>query len=262
VGSAIAAGPNSINWQNWDKSNPNRYRTDITYCSPAQINGQVSGALYTTDQDALRNAKQGNAGGPLVNANIYDDANQVYLNGGPDKCDGSNQKTMQLPEGYYFFMITDPPGKVRLSLDVVEKRIVYVDANGYFTPTRSGPTPNKAHTGPQVDSWDTEVAAGYNDYEQTGALSLNGFLPTPENHFFYFGASGTGTQGCTNKITVQMMPFAPTPNPGGEYKAWLTPTCWFYPGWRDLPPMSPLDRMTSTPHMGSFINTPRPTTSK
>ncbi len=104
--SALAAGPGSIAWNNWDPANQNRWKTDIRYCSPAQINGQVAGAIYTSDQDALRDPGMGNAGGPAVNLNIYDDANQVYLNGGPDKCDGTARKSMHLPEGYYFFMVS------------------------------------------------------------------------------------------------------------------------------------------------------------
>ncbi len=102
---ALAAGPGSIDWKNWDPQNQNRWKTDINYCSPAQINGQIAGAIYTSDQDALRDPGMGNAGGPAVNLNIYDDANQVYLNGGPDKCDGTARKSMHLPEGYYFFMV-------------------------------------------------------------------------------------------------------------------------------------------------------------
>ncbi len=104
--------------------------------------------------------------------------------------------------------------------------MVYVDANGYFTPTRSGPAPNKPHTGPQLDSWAEEVAAAYNDYEQNGALKKPGYIASPDNHYFDLGPNGTGIQNCVDKITVQLMPFAPTPNPGGEYKAWLTPT-WY-----------------------------------
>lgn len=69
VGSTTAAGPNSINWVNWDKTNPNRYRTDITYCSPAQIAGTVAGALYTTDQDALRNPSMIQSAFPRISAN-------------------------------------------------------------------------------------------------------------------------------------------------------------------------------------------------
>src|SRR5262245_52003742 len=55
---------------------------------------QLSGAIFTTEFD-----------GTPVNANIYDEKCDVYLNGGPAK-DGS----AGLPEGDYYFMVTAPAG--------------------------------------------------------------------------------------------------------------------------------------------------------
>src|SRR5438128_2724809 len=37
------------------------------------------------------------------------------------------------------------------------------------------------------------------------------------------GTHLTGTGQCPLAITVQLLPFDPTPNPGGEYKVWMTP---------------------------------------
>lgn len=61
----------------------------------------ISGAIFTTTSD-----------GQIVNGNNYDSKLDVYLNGGPKNCISPG-----LPEGEYYFMVTNPPGSVKLSLD-------------------------------------------------------------------------------------------------------------------------------------------------
>lgn len=39
----------------------------------------------------------------------------------------------------------------------------------------------------------------------------------------YSGSHATGTDSSDGSLTVQLWPFDATPNPGGEYKVWLTP---------------------------------------
>ena len=39
----------------------------------------------------------------------------------------------------------------------------------------------------------------------------------------YAGSHSTGEGRCHGGLTVQLWPFGPTPNPGGEYKVWVTP---------------------------------------
>jgi len=63
--------------------------------------GGISGAIYTTTQD-----------GTAVNQNIYGAAQDVYLSGGPQ-----NTKAAGLPDGTYYFQVTDPSGKTLLSSD-------------------------------------------------------------------------------------------------------------------------------------------------
>ena len=62
----------------------------------------ISGAIFTTNED-----------GSFVNGNVYDDGEDVYLNGGPR----ANQNCIAagLPNGKYYFQVTDPSGKERLS---------------------------------------------------------------------------------------------------------------------------------------------------
>jgi len=77
---------------------------------------QLSGAIFTTTEDGTR-----------VNENHYQTTCDVYLNGGPEK-----EGAAGLPAGSYYFQVTDPPGKVLLSTDAVEMRIVNVDESGRF----------------------------------------------------------------------------------------------------------------------------------
>lgn len=63
-------------------------------------------AIYTTDK-----------AGTIVNQNIYGQNTDVYLSGGPQ-----NQRASGLPDGTYYFQITDPSGKNLLSTDAASCR--------------------------------------------------------------------------------------------------------------------------------------------
>jgi hypothetical protein len=119
----------------------------------------LDGAIWTSLAD-----------GSTVNANIYAAKDLVFLNGGPQNCGNSNG----LPDGDYYFQVTDPSGTTLLSSDAIELRQVQV-ANG--------------------------VIAGV-----SGA----------GNHV-------EGTTGCNGGTPVQLMPYADTPNSGGEYSVDLAP---------------------------------------
>jgi hypothetical protein len=66
----------------------------------------IQGAIYTTD-----------ATGTKVNGNNYASKLDVYLNGGPQNCTSQG-----LASGDYYYMVTNPPGSVLLSLDPVSDR--------------------------------------------------------------------------------------------------------------------------------------------
>jgi len=72
--------------------------TPLTAFSAA---GASSGAVYTTTSD-----------GTAVNANIYGSTDDAYLSGGPQNLNASG-----LPDGKYYFQVTDPSGKTLLSSD-------------------------------------------------------------------------------------------------------------------------------------------------
>jgi hypothetical protein len=79
-----------------------------------------SGAVFTTFWDGSR-----------VNANNFDYATDVYLDGGP----GANAPAdaAALPAGDYVFQVTDPSGKTLLSTDAPECRTFHVDEEGLIS---------------------------------------------------------------------------------------------------------------------------------
>ena len=135
----------------------------------AAQSGPVTGAIFTTDQNST-----------FVNGNVYDTATDVYLNGGPRP--NAPCTAAGLPNGDYYFQVTDPSGKVLLSYEFVD------GANHPF-----------------VDISQRKVNV-------TGGLMKS-----------YSGTRYTGIGKCSGAITVELFPYLRTPNPGGEYKVWMTP---------------------------------------
>ena len=68
-----------------------------------------SGAIYTSMGD-----------GTTVNSNLYDDKEDVYLNGGP--LPNASCTSGGLTSGEYYFQLTDPSGQTLLSTDGIEAR--------------------------------------------------------------------------------------------------------------------------------------------
>jgi hypothetical protein len=128
--------------------------------------------------------------GSRVDANLYPSMEDVYLDGGP----GPNAPITAagLPEGDYFFQVTDPGGKELLSTDHVSCRRVHVNDAGVI---------DRIYTG--------------TNYEWV----RGSWLPSTCQH----RAGVDLDHGADGAITVQLMPYESTPNPGGMYKAWITP---------------------------------------
>lgn len=144
----------------------------LMLCMPAgaAIAAPVTGAIFTTDENSN-----------FVNANIYETAMDVYLNGGPRP--NAPCTAAGLPNGDYYFQVTDPSGKSLLSYD-------FVDGANH----------------PIVDINERKVNV------------TNGLMT------FYKGTTRhTGIGKCSGAITVELFPYLRTPNPGGEYKVWMTP---------------------------------------
>ncbi|MHC4939770.1 MAG: SdrD B-like domain-containing protein [Planctomycetota bacterium] len=140
----------------------------------------LSGAIFTTTVD-----------GDVVNENVrYQKKEDVYLDGGP----GPNAPSTAagLPEGDYYFQVTDPSGKDLLSTDHISCRRIHVNANGVIDKVYAGTNYEK-----QKGQW-TAVSCQHKEGVDQDHAEL--------------GA-----------ITVQLFPYDDTPNPGGVYKVWVTP---------------------------------------
>jgi len=74
----------------------------VLACTPSLY--ALSGAIFTTVSD-----------GTVVNANQYDSKCAVYLDGGPGP--HAPATAAGLPDGEYYFQVTDPNGKTLLSTD-------------------------------------------------------------------------------------------------------------------------------------------------
>jgi hypothetical protein len=73
------------------------------------------------------------ANGTTVNANVYQHKNDVFLNGGPQNCGTGSG----LPDGDYYFQVTDPSGLTLLSSDATSARQVRV-TNGVIAGNGNG----------------------------------------------------------------------------------------------------------------------------
>jgi cysteine-rich repeat protein len=127
----------------------------------------LTGGIFTTTADGTR-----------VNANIFASKEDVYLDGGPG--DRAGPGSAALPEGDYYFQVTDPSGRTLLSSDDLSCRRFHISADGV------------------IDA----VYVGSGDCEHVTGLDHD--------------------QAALGAITIQLMPFDDTPNPGGEYKVWVT----------------------------------------
>lgn len=134
--------------------------------------------------------------GTRVNQNIYDDKRDVYIDGGPGP--NAPQTAAGLDDGNYYFQVTGTDGKALFSSDPVKCREFRV------------------HDGIIVEylgknrTW--AVPGGYR------FCSLDG----KQN-----GRHDTGTDQDHNAVTIQLMPYNNTSNPGGVYKVWVTATADF-----------------------------------
>ena len=71
----------------------------LSLASSSAMAAQVTGAIFTTLKD-----------GSAVNYNIYDIKEDVYLNGGPVS-PKATCTAAGLPDGEYYFQVTDPSGR-------------------------------------------------------------------------------------------------------------------------------------------------------
>ena len=113
----------------------------------------ISGAIFTTTHD-----------GAIVNGNNYASKLDVYLNGGPQNCNAPG-----LPDGNYYYMVTNPSGSVLLSLDSVFDRMFNVTSasSGKIAGNLGNQTTHPQGTSPCVDSITIRLAKSASDYADT-----------------------------------------------------------------------------------------------
>ncbi|UCG84980.1 MAG: hypothetical protein JSW71_13650, partial [Gemmatimonadota bacterium] len=84
----------------------------------APAHAKLTGAIWTTLCD-----------GSSVDHNVYAAKEDVYLNAGPTGVSGA-----WVPDGDYYFMVTDPPGKTLLSTDSIAQRKVQIEDGKVLEP--------------------------------------------------------------------------------------------------------------------------------
>lgn len=112
----------------------------LALLASAGAQAAVSGAIFTTLSD-----------GSQVNANIYSakcDALGVYLDGGPGP--NAPQGAAGLPDGDYYYQVTDPSGKTLLSTDPQKYRRFTV-TGGIITARVAPQAAGDHQTGTDVD---------------------------------------------------------------------------------------------------------------
>ena len=156
----------------------------LPFLGAALTGGALAGdALYTTTKD-----------GTAVNANIYPKSTDVYISGGPQ-----NKNAAGLPDGTYYFQVTDPSGGTLLSTDSAICRQVtvlggHVDgatgpacehADGTFNPANGtlpvqlfpfSPTPN---AGNEYKAWLVPITAATVSPSDPKVLIFTVAVPTP-----------------------------------------------------------------------------------
>ncbi len=148
---------------------------------------QISGSVKTTLPD-----------GTSVNGNSYRSKAQVFFTAGPQ-----NEKASGLPDGKYYFQVTDPSGAALISNDAAVCRQVAVingRVAGAYDPVTQTPQP----AGTPFDTAHCEHAS---------AIPAGNAGPVPVQVGGAFNSFPTRASGSDI--------FCDTPNPGGEYKLWL-----------------------------------------
>ena len=137
---------------------------------------QINGSIYTTDAKG-------------VVENVFTNAKAVYLAGGPGPnagCSGNG-----LPDGSYYFQITDPSGSALLTPESIDNRRISV-SGGVFSAapggrsTRNGPCGSKI-----VQLTPFEPSPNSGDEYKVWLIAVADYVPGGPNHGFSSSRSKT-----------------------------------------------------------------------
>jgi hypothetical protein len=146
----------------------------LLLASVTSLTAGLSGAIFTTDST-----------GTVVNGNQYDSACSVFLNGGPGP--HAPAHAAGLPDGDYYFQVTDPSGRTLLSTDPVSNRRFTVSGGVIIAYDGTGGFPH----------------ATYPNLNDPGGVTV-----------------ALANSSCPAD-------FLASPNNGGAYKVWVTPVTSF-----------------------------------
>src|SRR5262249_14596331 len=162
------------NLMNWSRSFKASVAVGLLAVSASAVAGP-SGAIFTTDKNSS-----------FVNANVYDEPGDVYVNGGPRA--NAPCTAAGLPDGEYAFQVTDPSGQDVLSEDAIDHRGLVI-SGGVITNTLNfttlGPSSHGTGTGKCPGSITVQLCPftlrtdGGDEYKvwitPASALSVGGF---------------------------------------------------------------------------------------
>jgi len=162
------------------------------------VTAPLSGAIFTTTAD-----------GGIVNENVhYGNKIDVYLDGGPGP--HAPRTAAGLPDGNYYFQVTDPSGAVLLSEDPTKCREIRVQGGVIVELVSIGRTYGPKNSPCSIQALPTP---SYDPHVTRG-------IPGPDGRH----DTNVDLDHGPPAIVVQLMPFFDTPNNGDAYKAWVIPT--------------------------------------
>ena len=179
----------------------------------------ISGAIFTTTDD-----------GATVNGNNYAQKTDVYLNGGPQNCISPG-----LPNGNYYYMVTNPSGSMLLSLDsVLDRRFSVTSASsGKIAANLGNSTTHVNGTSPCANAISVRLAKDAIDYADTpnpGGVYKAWITREADFH----AACPSGAKSC--ELAGFINSNTKTDNFRCEAPSWSRPT--FAPAWRCFSPRS------------------------
>jgi len=159
--------------------------------------GPLRGAIWNTIRD----------GSIVDGTTVFDFKTDVYIKGGPQP--NAPAFAAGLNDGIYVFQVTDPSGKELLSQSPAKCRMFQVAGGQIVHQVRPDEIPHEL-AGALSNTYDSNLSNGQSTW-------IDCHDPDPLN-----GQHSTGPHP-QGGITIQLMPFLDTPNPGGVYKTWVTP---------------------------------------
>jgi hypothetical protein len=154
--------------------------------------------------------------GTGVNINLYEDKCDVFLNGGPPA--NAPCTSGGLDDGCYVFQVTAPPGggqnETLLSQDSIKKRFIKV-SGGVFVHDDGTCEAAAANL---MDCFTPAV-----EYDDCGDICDTCFVNnTGSGEKGHDAGIGKCASSISDNISVRLMPYDETPNPGGVYKVYAT----------------------------------------